>query len=66
MEGAFDKYPNVEIVADAMDPIYRVKFMECVKDGAVMRFEKMEFRVPRKRLESLLAEVIEVSRNYGR
>jgi hypothetical protein len=66
MEGTFDKYPNIEIVADAMDPVYRVKIMECVRDGRLVRFEKTELRVPRKTLESFVANLVGATMQRGK
>lgn len=57
-ETVFEKYPSVEIVADAMLPQYRIKYIECVKEGGTIRFEKHERIVKKEKLEQLVLEVL--------
>jgi len=66
MEDAFDKYPSIEIMTDAIDPVYKVRIMECVRDGRHVRFEKREVRVARKKLEAFVAELIATTKHYGK
>jgi hypothetical protein len=61
MNETFQKYPNLEIFADPLDPVYRVKYTECVKERGVVRFEKREARVSREALEALVGEIVMVS-----
>jgi hypothetical protein len=58
MDGAFGRFLSVEIVSDAFDPIYKVKFIERVEDRGAIRFEKREGRVPRSEAEELVGELI--------
>jgi hypothetical protein len=66
MDDIFEKYPSIEIVADGMDPIYKVRVMECVRDGGLVRFEKRELRIERRRLESFVAELLGAAERHGR
>lgn len=58
MSDVFEKYPSVEIIADAMSPQYRIKYIECVKEHNSIRFEKRERIVPKEELEGLVLKVI--------
>ncbi len=58
VRSVFDKYPSIEIVADAMSPQYRIKYIECVKESGSIRFEKRERIVPKEELENLVLKVI--------
>jgi hypothetical protein len=58
-ENLFHKYPDVELTADAFDPIYKVKYTECVKDGGTIRFDRKEKTVPKEKVERLLAELLD-------
>ena len=66
MEDTFGKYSDIEIVADAVDPIYRVRIVECVREGGLMRFEKRCLLVPRGNLEPLVSELVRKSKKYGK
>lgn len=66
MNDAFDKYPNIEIVADGMDPVFRIKYMECVREGGALRFVKHELKVPKNKIERLVFDLIESARTNGR
>ena len=57
-QSVFDKYPSVEIIADAYDPQYRIKYIECVRDAGLIRFEKRERLVSKDELEHLVLKVI--------
>lgn len=54
----FEKYPSVEIVADAVAPQYRVKYIECVREGGTIRFEKHERIVKKENMEWIVLEVL--------
>lgn len=58
MEGTFEKYPNIEIVSDAFDPVYKIRYMECVREDGVIRFVRHEKRVSKKVLEKLVSNLI--------
>lgn len=58
MEGTFDKYPNIEIISDAFDPVYKIRYMECVRENGLVRFVRHEKKISRKRLESLVSNLI--------
>lgn len=66
MDDAFDRYPNIEIVADATEPVYRVKYMESVREAGLVRFVKHELKVPRKKLEAFVADFLKAAGRYGR
>jgi hypothetical protein len=58
MAEVFDKYPSVEIVADAYEPQYRIKYIECVRSSGSIRFERFERIVPKDELEEIILRVI--------
>lgn len=58
MEDHFKRFPSVEILADAFDPIYRVKYIECVEELGVVRFVKHESRVPKEDLDGLVRSIV--------
>jgi hypothetical protein len=58
MDDTFQKFPHIEILADPLDPVYKIKYTECVKERGVVRFERREIRVPKYALESLVGDVI--------
>ena len=66
MEGTFERYPDIEMVADPADPVYRVRIVECVREGGLMRFEKRCLLVPRGDLEPLVSELVRKSKKYGK
>ena len=66
MDNAFERYPNIEIVADGLEPVFRIKYMECVKEGGALRFVKHEARVPRDKIERLVSDLLESVRAHGR
>lgn len=57
-EDLFEKYPNIEIVADPMAPQYRIKYMECVKEQGVIRFNRHERLVSKKDMKHLILEIL--------
>lgn len=65
MEECFKRYPDVEVFADPLEPVYRVKYTECVEERGVLRFVRHQARVPKEELESLLAEVVRRSEGRG-
>lgn len=58
MKGAFTRFLSVEIVSDALEPVYRVKFIERVEDRGAVRFEKREGRVSKGEAEGLVEDLI--------
>lgn len=58
MQDQFTKYPDLEIFADALDPVYKVKYTECVEENGIIRFVRHQKRLPRESIESLLAEIV--------
>lgn len=65
MEDCFKRYPDVEVFADPFDPVYRVKYTECVEERGAISFVRHQARVPKDELESLLAEVVRRSESRG-
>jgi hypothetical protein len=59
MEDHFKRFPSVEILADAFEPAYRIRYIECVEEVGVIRFVRHEGRIPRDELESILERIIE-------
>ena len=59
MEDQFKRFPSIEILADVFEPIYRIKYIECVEESGVIRFVRREGRIPRDELESVLERIIE-------
>lgn len=64
--GAFEKYPSVEVVSDTMDSVYRVRWMECVKEGGLVRFLKRERKVPKDSIDGLMSSLMDAVGNNGR
>lgn len=58
-ENLFEKYPNIEIIADPFEPKYKIKYTECIKENHSVRFERKEKTVPKKSLEGFISEVLE-------
>jgi len=58
MDDNFKKYPDIEIRADGADPVYRLKYTECVVERGAHRFVRHERTVPKMEIESLLADLI--------
>jgi hypothetical protein len=56
---AFDRYPSLEVVADAISPKYRVKYIECVKEGSSLRFVKKEKVISIEGLDHAYARFME-------
>lgn len=55
----FEKYPYVQITTDPFEPSYNFKYTQCVKEVGVVRFERMEKKLPKGIVEKFLAEVLE-------
>lgn len=66
MEEAFKRFPSVEITADAIEPYYKVKFIECVSERGSIRFETRKGRVPKEDLQRLVEELVGKVRIDGR
>jgi hypothetical protein len=62
----FEKYPDLQIVADSLDNLYKVKYLECVQERGSIRFEKKEKIVSREVIESLVNEIIFMINNFNR
>lgn len=58
MEDNFKRYPDVEVLADPFDAVYKVRYTECVEERGVIRFMRHQARVPKAELESLLVEIV--------
>lgn len=65
MEDCFKRYPDVEAFADPLDPVYRVKYTECVEERGAVRFVRRQVRVPKGEIESLLAEIVRKAGAFG-
>lgn len=57
MDDHFKRFPSVEIIADAFEPLYRIKYIECVEELGVVRFVKHEVRMPRGELDDLVGSI---------
>jgi hypothetical protein len=57
-ENLFEKYPDVSIVADSFEPVYVVRYTECVKERGTVRFERKEKKIAKESIESLIAEIL--------
>lgn len=62
----FEKYPDLEIIADPLDNLYKVKYLECIQERASIRFEKKEKVISREAIESLIGEIIFMINNFGK
>lgn len=60
----FEKYPEVQIISDLVNQNYRIKYIECVEERGVIRFEKREKVVSKDLLESSVAEIIFMVEKY--
>ena len=66
MEDHFKRFPSVEILADAFEPIYRVKYIECVEESGVVRFVRHEGKIPKEDLREVILGLIErAGRRHG-
>lgn len=65
MEDHFRRYPLIEITADPLDPEYRIKYTESVKDRSSIRFERREAKVPRSAIEPIVEELMRRIRGDG-
>lgn len=66
MDGTFEKYPNIEIISDAFDPMYKIRYTECVKEDGVIRFFRHERKIPRKSLENMVSNLIALVATNGK
>lgn len=57
-DGFFEKYPAIEIIADAYDPRYKIKYTECVREFGTLRFERRERIVPKEKMEKIILELV--------
>lgn len=55
----FERYPDVLIVADSTDSVYKIKYLERILENGVVRFERREKKVLREKLEIIIQEMIE-------
>lgn len=62
----FGKYPSMEIVSEAMDSVYRFRWIECVREGGLVRFLKYEKKVPKNSIDDLLSSLMDVVVNNGK
>lgn len=58
-ENLFDKYPDVELRADAFDPVYKIKYTHCVKEHGQIKFERKDKIVSKEKVERLLSELLD-------
>ena len=57
-ENLFHKFPDVEMIADAFDPIYKIKYTECVQERGTIRFDRKEKIVAKDKVENLIKELL--------
>ena len=55
----FEKFPSIEIAASGVEPCYRIRYIECVKERGAIRFERREKKVQKQFLEMLISQLIE-------
>lgn len=65
MEDHFRRYPVIEIIADPLDPEYRIKYTESVKDRCSIRFERREAKVSKATIEPIVEELMRRIRGDG-
>lgn len=65
MQDQFKRYPDLEVFADAMDPVYKVRYTECVEEHGTVRFVRHQKRIPRESIESLLAEIVSRAESHA-
>lgn len=65
MQDQFKKYPDIEIFADALDPVYKVKYTECIEERGSVRFVRHQKRLPRECIEHLLAEIVNKAESHA-
>lgn len=59
MEGeTFEKYPIIEIIADAYEPRYKIRYTECVREFSTLRFERRERVVPKEKIEMIVLALV--------
>lgn len=58
MHDQFKRYPDIEVFADALDPVYKVRYTECVEERGTVRFVRHQKRLPKETIEDLLAEIV--------
>jgi hypothetical protein len=61
-----ERYPSLEVFSDEMGASHRVKYMECVREGGVVKFVKHERRVEKGILDALVCELVRKANKYGR
>ena len=55
----FDRFPSVDITTSGVEPCYRIRYVECVKERGAIRFERREKKVQKQFLERLVSQLIE-------
>jgi len=58
-ENLYEKYPDIELRADAFDPVYKIKYTQCVKESGQIKFERKDKIVPKEKVEKLLSELLD-------
>lgn len=58
MQSKQGRFLSVEIVADGLDPFYKVKYVERVEERSAIRFERREGNVKMSKVEELIEELI--------
>lgn len=54
----FEKYPNIEIVADPVELKFRITYTECVSERGVVRFERRTKFIDKEVLEQAIGCLI--------
>jgi hypothetical protein len=66
MLDTFQRFPFLEIIADPLDPQYKIKYTECVQERGSIRFERREFRVPMSEMVSIIEDIMRSVGVHGR
>jgi hypothetical protein len=57
-EDLFSRYPDFSISADPLDPVYRIRYTEVVKEHGVVRFERREKRVRKEDFRNIIKDIL--------
>lgn len=57
-ENFFEQYPDLEMHADAFDPVYKIKYTECSNERGTIRFERKEKIVSKEKAQRILSELL--------
>jgi hypothetical protein len=57
-KNTFEKYPDIQIIADQTKMEYKIIYLECLREKDLVRFERKEKIMPIRLVEKLIEKLI--------